>query len=110
MLRGVKELLGNSQDLAQVVEKFQRQYSSTFVDTYAGDTIYLLSPTTCHAIMSHYAASNERVRRHWFPRRDTLFAPLPSGVYASQDLGQGLERARSFLREQFPASLPGDMR
>ena len=101
MLRGIKELLGNSPDLAQIVDTFQRQYWSTFVDTYAGDTVYLLGPATCRAIMSHYASSNERVRRYWFPRRDTLFTPLPGGSYASLDLAPGLERPGAFFESTF---------
>lgn len=105
VLRGIKELVGDSPDLVQIVDTFHRQYGSTFVDTYAGDAAYLLGPATCRMIMGHYAASNERVRRHWFSQRDTLFPPLPGGSYASLDLTQGLERARHFLREYFPKSI-----
>jgi hypothetical protein len=106
MLRGVKQLLGDCPDLAQVVDTFHRQYGATFVDTYAADTVYLLDPATCRAIMSRYAEANEEVRRRLFAARDTLFGPLEGGSYASLDLVQGLERATRFLRDYFPASLP----
>ena len=69
------------------------------------DAAYFLDPTTCRAIMNHYVLSNERVRQHWFPQRDTLFLPLPDESYAPLDLTRGLVRAKRFLREYFPASL-----
>lgn len=104
-LRGIKALLGNSPDLPQVVERFHRRYESSFVDTYGGDVVYLLNPTACAAIMSHYAESNERVRRSWFPERHTLFGPLPRGQQGTLDAAEGMERAARFLRETVPGTL-----
>ncbi len=107
VLRGIKELIGESPALAQVVEVFHRRHLSEFMDSYGGETAYLLGPPVRRAIMDHYAASNERVRERYFPELETLFAPLPHGSDASLDLAQGREEARRFLREHFPASLPG---
>jgi hypothetical protein len=106
MLRGIKELVGHSADLPQIVDTFHQRYSANFMDTTTRDAPYFLDLTTCRAIMNHYVLSNERVRQHWFPQRDTLFLPLPDESYAPLDLADGLVRAKRFLREYFSACLP----
>ena len=106
MLRGIKQMLGDRPELPQVVEAFHLEYGATFVDSYARAPVYLLGSATCQAIMNQYVASNETVRRRWFPERETLFGALPPGSYASLDLVRGVESAVRFLRQHFPASLP----
>lgn len=109
-LRAVKELVGNSPELPHVVELFHRRFSSAFADTLAGDPVWILEPSACRTILEHYSASNERVRRHWFPQLDTLFAPTSYGTSTPLVLSRGMDLAQRFLREHFPKGLPGDGR
>ena len=100
-LRAIKELVGDSPRLAEVVEVFHQAHAAEFMDTYAGDTAYLLDPSVRTAIMDNYARSNEMVRARHFPQREPLFAALPPGAEATLDLEWGREEARRFLRLHF---------
>ena len=106
-LRGIKELVGDSPRLAEIVEVFHQEHSAAFMDTYAGSTAYLLGPSVRTAIMENYAHSNEMVRGRHFPRREALFDALPPGSEATLDLEWGREEARRFLRLHIAPDLVG---
>ena len=106
-LRGIKELVGDSPRLAEIVEAFHREHAAEFMDTYAGDTVYLIDPSVRSAIMDNYGRCNEMVRARYFPARESLFGALPPGSEATLDLEWGREEARCFLRLHFAPELPG---
>jgi hypothetical protein len=107
MLRGIKELVGDSPRLAELVEIFHQEHSAEFMDTYAGDTLYLLGSSVRTAVMDNYACSNEVVRRRHFREREALFDALPPGSEATLDLERGREEARRFLRLHIAPDLAG---
>jgi hypothetical protein len=105
-LRAIKEQVGDSPRLAEIVGVFHQEHVAEFMDTYAGDTVYLLDPSVRAAIMDNYQCSNEMVRRCHFPQREALFAALPPGSEATLDLEWGREEARRFLRRDAWAGVP----
>ena len=104
-LRGLKELVGDTPRLPEIVETFHQEHAAEFMDTYAGGIAYLIDPPMRTAIMDNYGRSNERVRACYFPERESLFGALPPGGEATLDLERGREEARRFLHMHFEPGL-----
>jgi hypothetical protein len=78
ILRLIKRLNKNDEDLPRLVNVAHHVLRDSFVDTYSGGDQYLLSMSQRKAIYEHYHDSNTALNRMYFPDKDELFPPLES--------------------------------
>lgn len=78
-LREVKRLAGPRPDLYDIVEATRRAMARKgprrWLARFGDGPAVMLSQAEREAVMRLHEETNERVRRRWFPERDTLFTP-----------------------------------
>ena len=105
VLRWVKRLVLDEQELPKIMNEAHRKLAPYFVEFGDEEELYSLSPEMRHRIMSDYEVSNEWVRREYFPERSSLFTPLDDRVLvddrvlAQQDYSVGRELAEVIIAE-----------
>lgn len=77
LFREMKSRAANQADLPALVEAARRLMHDHLVDTYANEREnYYLTGEARRRIFSHYRASNEMLRKHYFREREELFPSL----------------------------------
>jgi len=108
LLRGVKEALGNSPRLPEIIQLLHEELAGELIDTFRVEESYLFDLATREKILSLYEESNERVRERCFSKAPRLFAAMEVGEYRPLNIDEGREAARTFLKRvrEPPARLP----
>jgi hypothetical protein len=97
VLRWVKRLVQDEQELPIIMNEAHCTLAPYFVALGDEEEYYSLTLEMRHRIMSHYEASNEWVRRGFFPERRSLFPPLDLGVLSQPDYSVGRELAEEII-------------
>jgi hypothetical protein len=97
VLRWVKRLLRDERKLWSVMTETHRRLGAHFVAANGKTERYSLTLAERGRVMSAYEASNEWVRREFFPERRTLFSPLEPGECLRTDQAAGRELAEEIL-------------
>lgn len=97
VLRWVKRLVQDEQDLPKIMNEAHRKLAPYIVAPGDEEECYSLTLDMRHHIMSHYEASNEWVRREFFPERRSLFPPLDLGMLTQPDYSVGRELAEEII-------------
>jgi len=98
VLRHVKRLAADEQELPVLVAEAHRYLQDHFVQAGDADDRYLISLDDRQKLMSQYEDSNEWTRQHWFPERRSLFPPLEAGVLVSPDFAGGRQEAEEIVK------------
>lgn len=93
ILRHVKRLARDTDDLVRLVTEAREVLADRFVDTHRGGEQYLLSAVERRRILAHYQESNDWVRRRYFPERASLFQPIEEAAAVPVDWSAGKEEA-----------------
>lgn len=112
VLRHVKGMARDEDDLVALVTEARRVLEDQYVDTHRGGELYLLDPEARRRVVGLYAESNEWVRRRFFPGRESLFAPVEDAPWAPPDWSRGREAAEAIVasvrrRGASPGGRPG---
>lgn len=97
VLRWVKYLVNDEQDLPKIMNEAHRKLAANFVAPGNVETLYSLSPEMRQRIMSHYEASNEWVRREFFPEHQSLFPPPDDDLPVQPDYSVGRKLAEEII-------------
>lgn len=93
VLRWVKQMARDEEELPHLVTEAHRVLKDCFIEHSSTVDRYSLSFDTRQRIMAHYRESNEWVRQHFFPDRDTLFPALEPGLFEPvYNMGPWLDR------------------
>jgi hypothetical protein len=98
VLRAVKELVQESDLLADVVREAHATLASHFRTSPKDPEAYLLTFAQRTQVMNQYEDSNEWVRQRFFPERTSLFEPLEAGTACSIDPQEGKELAQRIVQ------------
>src|SRR6185436_7310658 len=98
ILRWIKRLIVDEGELPAIMTQAHLTLASHFVTAHAA-TDYTLTMEDRQRLMSHYEASNEWVRKEFFPERRCLFDPLEPGRVMQPDVATGRDAAEAIISE-----------
>jgi hypothetical protein len=98
ILRWIKRLIVDEEELPAIMTQAHRALASHLVTGHDA-TDYTLTTEDRQRIMSHYEASNEWVRKEFFPERRCLFDPLEPGWVMQPDFATGRDVAEAIISE-----------
>jgi hypothetical protein len=98
ILRWIKRLIVDDEELPAIMTHAHRALASHFVTRHDA-TNYMLTVEDRQRLMSHYEASNEWVRKEFFPQRSCLFDPLEPDRVTQPDFATGRDVAEAIISE-----------
>ena len=97
VLRWVKLLVNDEQELPKIMNEAHRKLAAYFVAPGNVDIRYSLSPEMRQHIMSHYEVSNEWVHHEFFPEHKSLFPPSSDDLFLQPDYSVGRKLAEEII-------------
>jgi hypothetical protein len=98
ILRWIKRLIVDEGELPAIMTQAHLALASHLV-TSPDATNYTLTMEDRQRVMSHYEASNEWVRKEFFPQRRCLFDPLEPGRLMQPDFATGRDVAEAIISD-----------